>query len=363
MPHSTGPAAELRPVPEADWNGWLQHFADANLYQTYAYGAESWGPSQTRHLVIHPPGQPQPLALAQLRLVQFPFLRTGIAHIRGGPLCQPIGQPFDPVAFHSAVAALAQELVHRQRLVLRLLPPLFAQDPHAPQALDTLRQLGFQPDPSAPAYRTFRVDLNAPPEVIRRRFDGKWRNQLNAAERNSLNVLEGTSTQLYDQFLVLYDEMMARKRFDTTVDPRTFARIQHRLPDAQRMIVLLSLLDDRPQTALIGAALGHTGVYLLGATGAEGMRSKGSYLLQWHLLQRLRERGCQWYDLGGINPDANPGVYHFKQGMGGTEANGLGAFVLAPNPLLLRLLHFAESTRRTLARCRRRLPWNLPSSS
>ena len=50
------------------------------------------------------------------------------------------------------------------------------------------------------------------------------------------------------------------------------------------------------------------------------MKAKGSYLLQWRMMQWLRERGCRWYDLGGVNPTRNPGVYHFKSGFGGAEA-------------------------------------------
>jgi lipid II:glycine glycyltransferase (peptidoglycan interpeptide bridge formation enzyme) len=49
------------------------------------------------------------------------------------------------------------------------------------------------------------------------------------------------------------------------------------------------------------------------------MKAKGSYLLQWRMMQWLRERGCRGYDLGGVNPTRNPGVYHFKSGVGGAE--------------------------------------------
>ncbi len=68
-----------------------------------------------------------------------------------------------------------------------------------------------------------------------------------------------------------------------------------------------------------------------GAT-ANGIRSvggtgfKASYLLQWRVIQAAHERGFQWYDLGGIDPEDNPGVYHFKQGLGGRD-------VIAPGPL------------------------------
>jgi hypothetical protein len=71
---------------------------------------------------------------------------------------------------------------------------------------------------------------------------------------------------------------------------------------------------------LTSTGVGDTGIYLLGATSNDGMKFKGSYLLQWRMMQWLKECGCAWYDLGGINPDRNPGVYHFKQGFGGVDS-------------------------------------------
>jgi hypothetical protein len=37
------------------------------------------------------------------------------------------------------------------------------------------------------------------------------------------------------------------------------------------------------------------------------------------MIQWLKSREVTWYDLGGINPETNPGVYHFKQGMSGSD--------------------------------------------
>jgi hypothetical protein len=57
------------------------------------------------------------------------------------------------------------------------------------------------------------------------------------------------------------------------------------------------------------------------------LHSKGAYLLQWTALQGLKENGIRWYDLGGIDPEGNPGVYAFKKGMSGSD-------MLQMNPLV-----------------------------
>jgi hypothetical protein len=42
-------------------------------------------------------------------------------------------------------------------------------------------------------------------------------------------------------------------------------------------------------------------------------------MLQWTLIRWLKENGFKWYDLGGIDPERNPGVYHFKRGLSGSD--------------------------------------------
>jgi lipid II:glycine glycyltransferase (peptidoglycan interpeptide bridge formation enzyme) len=63
------------------------------------------------------------------------------------------------------------------------------------------------------------------------------------------------------------------------------------------------------------------------------MKSKGAYLLQWSMIQWLKRQGVRHYDLGGINPEINPGVYHFKSGLSGVDQSHIGPFVACENSL------------------------------
>jgi lipid II:glycine glycyltransferase (peptidoglycan interpeptide bridge formation enzyme) len=250
---------------------------------------------------------------------------------------------------------LVDEFTKKHRLVMTVIPNVFMEDPHGAVAERILLDLGFALDQTLPSYRTLRVDLTPPLDVIRKRLDGKWRNQLNAAERNRLIVKEGTDDTLYQSFVALYDEMMARKQFDTTVDVRQFARIQQTLTLQEKMRIGLSMDSDVPQAGVVATGVGETGIYLLGATGDNGMKTKASYVLQWRMISHLREAGCRFYDLGGINPEANPGVYHFKAGMGGVECRQLGRYELAPSAWHLRALRWMELYKQKWKRWRGRI--------
>lgn len=344
----TGFTTSVDQVSEADWNAFLPRFDDSSLYQTWAYGSVSWGEAQTSRLVVRRGSEP--VGLAQLRIVRFPLVNRGIAHLRWGPVCTPSGSPFDPEVYAAVAQAIVREYVGRRKLLLRVIPRTYEEDPSSAEVRRIWTGLGLTPDQGVRAYRTFRVDLSRTPELIRKQLDGKWRNQLNGAERNGLEIAEGTGGDLYKTFLDLYWEMMARKQFETSVDPEEFARIQDRLPEPQKMLVLISKKDGRPMTGLVGSVVGDTGIYLLGATSDEGMKTKGSYLLQWTMMQRLKERGCTGYDLGGINPQANPGVYHFKEGMGGQEMGEMGRFSLSGGALSSLAVSGGENLRKSIAR-------------
>jgi hypothetical protein len=340
-------------ISESEWNAALSRFPDGGIYQTYAYGAVSWGEKQLSHLVAWRGNELA--ALAQLRIVHLPLVGRGVAYLRWGPVMAGTSGAWDPEIGRSFVRALVEEYVHRRRLLLRIIPAYFQPDASAAGLASNLLEHGFGLDEEVAPYRTFRVDLTSPIDQIRKRLDQKWRNQLNGAERNDLEVTEGTGSELFAEFRRLYDEMMARKNFETTVSLPEFEQIQQRLPESQKLIVMISRKDGRPMTGLVSSGVGDTGVYLLGATSNDGMKSKGSYLLQWKMMLRLKERGCRWYDLGGINPDTNPGVYHFKQGMGGEEVRGLGRFSLCRDLLSNASVAAAEKAKAMALAWKRRL--------
>jgi len=109
--------------------------------------------------------------------------------------------------------------------------------------------------------------------------------------------------------------------------------MQESLPDGQKMRILICEQQGVPVAGVIGTALGNSGIYLFGATSTKGMQSKGSYLLQWRMIQQLKENGVRYYNLGGINPESNPGVYHFKKGLAGQDVLYLNPLVCSRNAL------------------------------
>jgi len=328
------------------WSEVLASFSDASIYQTGAYDEVMWPAGRLRRIVLRDAGRV--IAAAQAVVAKVPLAALGVAYVSWGPLWRPRGAESCLANLEQLLEVLRDEYVGRQGMLLRVVPNVEERDPASVAVRDCLVRHGFAPVPRPSPYRTFRLDLSAPLAALRSSLDHKWRNQLNAAERGGLEVLEGESQELYRSFVELYDEMFASKRFRTSVDPRDFERVQSALPPSEKLRILICRRDGELLSGLVASTIGAAAIYLLGATGSQGMKSKGSYLLQWRLIEWLKAMGCEQYDLGGIDPDNNPGVYHFKKGIGGVETRLLGCFEAAPNRRVATLVRCAEACYRRL---------------
>jgi lipid II:glycine glycyltransferase (peptidoglycan interpeptide bridge formation enzyme) len=317
---------EVDGATPTEWAEMLDLFNDASIYQTWSYGRVRWDEENLSHIVLKRDGEP--IAIAQLRIVRPTRLKFGVAYLRWGPLCERRDRAPSPEIAMAMAQALEEEYVRKRKLFLRILPNAFGGLPRA-----ALIQSGFSEftrEPLVPenTYRTFLLDLAPDLADLRKKLDVKWRNQLTRSEKNNLEVIAGHGREEYQSFCEIYYQMLKRKGFETTVDSEEFGRIQEDLPERHRMYVLIAKNGGIPVAGLVASAMGDSAIYLLGATSDVGLQSKGAYLLHWKLIEWLKAKGIRWYDLGGIDPEKNPGVYHFKEGFSGTDVTQINPLVI-----------------------------------
>ena len=321
----SGYRVEVDSVNEESWYRILGMFYDANIYQTWSYGALRFGSDSLSHLVLKK--DDRIVAAAQVIIKAVPVLNAGIAYLYWGPLWHARDAPEDSDVFSQVLRALRNEYASRRGLVMRVLPVLYDNAPGIfPVALV---QEGFENIPHGRRQRTLLIDLSMSLEDLRKGFNQKWRNCLNRAERNGLEILEGDNDELFGKFAAIYREMHSRKNFAATSDVNEFRQIQESLPKKFKMKIMICLQAGEPAAGGIFSAIGTTGVYMFGATGSKGMNSNGSYLIQWKAIEWLKNANCCRYDLHGIDPVKNPGTYKFKAGLcgnNGHEVQFLGQF-------------------------------------
>jgi lipid II:glycine glycyltransferase (peptidoglycan interpeptide bridge formation enzyme) len=231
-------------------------------------------------------------------------------------------------------------------MVLRLRPHLWEgeHDAHC----DILIEEGFARQRTETRSRSIIMDLRPSLDELSRGLHQKWRNCLNAARKRSLEIIEGEDHALFEAFEPIHSEMQDRKRFVEGTSPAQYRIIQKQLRADEKMRVVLCKSEGKVCAGAIGSAIGDTGIYLFGATSNDGMKTGGSYLAQWNLIEWLKSRGCHWYNLNGINPVKNEGTYRFKSrlaGVHGREVDYLGQFDAYPNAAVGFCVRVADRVR------------------
>ena len=238
---------------------------------------------------------------------------------------KPRARPPSAEALRLLVGAMQREFAERRGLLLRLSPC----EPDSPDSsvAEVLKAAHFRKTNDSST--TLLLPLDPPLETIRRNMSGNWRKNLRHSENNGLSVASVTDSELFDTMEGLSQELSARKRSLAPFDIDLYRDLQARLPSWAKLTVMVCRAGSTPVAGLVGCALGDVGIELVAATGSQGLDLRGSYLLRWRMCQLLKESGCRFYDLNGINPSINPGGYQFKSGLcgkHGLEVQWLGDF-------------------------------------
>ena len=344
-----GYTAQVDGLSAPAWHAVLDRFADANIYQSWAYESQRTGDSRMSHWRLYRDGVV--VAAAQLRIAKLPFVKLGVAYVRWGPMWRLRGQAVNPDVWAIALESIRREYAVQRGLTVRLLP--YVLDFESEPLKASLRASQFACLQTATPQRTLLMSLESSLPELRTRLDQKWRNGLNRAEKQGLRVEEGNSDELFERFVAMHAEMNQRKGFVPTSNVDEFRCMQRDLPARHQMRVFLASTESA--SGQLGAAgvvcshIGDFGVFMHGATTDAGMQTQASYLLQWCALAWLKQQGAASYNLHGINPATNPGTYHFKAGLcgrNGVDGHYLGTYECAGAAGSQALVEMALSARR-----------------
>ena len=304
----------LQRVPLERWHSVLDEFDDASIFQTPAFvGVKSPSARLEAVAVVSHDG---PVAAALVRLFPARLPGTSVAYVLHGPLWRSRNRPPDPGVFRSVIRLLRDEYVVRRGVTLRIKPPPIRHG--AGRRCEGLFEAeGYRPVRASGSHRTILIGVDGELPQIRKGLEQKWRNRLNYAERSGLTIAQGSDDGMFARFLPMYREMLSRKRLAEPGDLKSFMAMQELLPEPHRLTVLVAEDGHHPCAGAVVSAMGDRGIYLFGATGEAGLKNQASYLVQWRAIEWLKARGCVEYDLHGINPSTNPGVYTFKTGLCG----------------------------------------------
>lgn len=295
------------------WDSLAGAFRGMNIYQTALYGdlhSAGFGRSCERVVVYR---SQRVAAMAQIRIKRLPLTRWGVAEVDWGPLWHHDGSEPDLASLARCLEALRREFCEKRGLQLRIRPYSTYDAPRDATLVECFKDHGFSHNPDARPYHTVVIDLSQSLEGIRIGFHQKWRNQLNVAERAGLSHEFGTTREHFDRFYAVYHAMWRKKQFPTGVRLPVIRELHAALPVNDRFLITLVRHADVDIGATVCVARGVTLHYFLGATlPGEQEALRPGYLLQWLHVQRGKEFGLQWYDLGGYD-DSHPNIARFKK--------------------------------------------------
>jgi lipid II:glycine glycyltransferase (peptidoglycan interpeptide bridge formation enzyme) len=341
MALTNGYRVEVDTVDKDTWHRIVNDFSDANLYQTWAYDEIRFGSKKMSHLIVKK--DDKIVAAVQVRIVRVPIIKAGIAYVFWGPLWKPRNSESNPDIFRQAIRALRNEYAGRRGLLLRIDPILFSDE--ADVFIPLLQAEGFTAYSKESMGRTLLVDLSPDLDTLRKGLNQKWRNCLNRAIKNNLELIEGYGDDMFEMFIALYRELLDRKQFAESNDINEFRVIQKNLPADHKMKIILCRFEGALCAGAIFSVIGTTALYLFGAINEAGMKSNGSYLIQWKFIEWLKANHFTCYNLHGINPAANPGTYRFKEGLCGKNGKDvfvLGKFEVCDNKLSALAIHYGD---------------------
>ena len=291
------------------WDAMLPHFADASYDQTGALGMCQWGRRRLSHIVLRR-GQ-EPVAAAQVVLLQVPLLRRGVAYVKFGPLWRPTDSPPDPAVLGAILGALRAEYSVRRRLKLVVLPPPPSGD--ADPLSVAFQDEGFeQPRPLLDPHR-FLVNLRLNDEEQLASLHHKWRYNLRKSWSRGVLIDRCRGREGLSRYLRLHEAMVARKGL---IDPSWIDLLHgvlEALPERLRPSFVFARHEGRDVAAAVVGSVGDTGTYLFGASEDRALPLNAGFALQWAVAEQCRAQGLRWYDLGGQAGSPGPRPLHCRR--------------------------------------------------
>lgn len=319
---------EVDNVNKDTWHNLLLQFDDASFYQTWSYGAISWGDNNLSHLILLRDNEI--ISMAQLRIAKLPFLRIGFAYLTWGPIWRKKNKDVNYQHLNNMLKALYNEYVKRRGYLLRIIPKQIHEDEENILKIFKDENYSWMPDPQQTVY----IDLNPSLEEIRANLGKGWKKTLRRSMNINLELIEDDDGKLSDTAIKIIKEMKQRKGFVEFGSMENNIIINKDLPKRLRMKLVFCKFENEMVAVFGWSTIGDMGLPLVSATGNNASKSLAPHRLYWKMIEYYKNHGFNKCDLAGINKEKNPGGYQFKTGIAGksrAEKNYIGQFDACEN--------------------------------
>lgn len=182
------------------------------------------------------------------------------------------------------------------------------------------------------------VDMEMNMESMRKRLTGKWRYYLKRSESFKHEIRRLKDGDEMDGFVKAHGEMCKEKDLKEEMSLKEIKIMNKFLEDD--LFIIATCANSVFTSAWMIARFKDTAYVLRAFSTEEGKKKLASYFCLWQAIKLLKTTGCKKLEMGGIDPENNPGVTHFKRGIGGEEMKWLGEWEFSNNILLRKSVSF-----------------------
>lgn len=183
------------------------------------------------------------------------------------------------------------------------------------EARDILHKTGFRHREGS-AYQTYMLDLTPDADALHKGLKKRWRNSLTKAQKQNLDIRVDDKGQLLLPFLKAYTLQKAQKGYDGPSVSLIEAITKYAIPRGE-LLICQAYKNEKPISGILLFTHGRGATYQIGWNTNAGRENGAHYVLLWTALEKLKQRGIENLDLGGINDEDAKSLKTFKEGLGG----------------------------------------------
>ena len=296
-------------VPD-EWDRAVQQFPEYNVFQSHAWG-EHKRRSGWQVLRLFCGEREQPVAISQALIRHYP-LGVCLSWMPGGP----IG---DIKQFGHKLRATVSRFAKSRFVYFRI--NLLEDFADSPEKLVENAGWGRSRTKLTSGMSMF-YNPSASEDDRLKLCTSNWRHNLRRGFKKQLRVSSWENPEL-DEVMSVFASMQEHKCLDEQISKSDLESLFEAF--GSNMILCKCENKEGRIVSLRGAVvMGDRGWDVLAATSAEGRKIYASYVNFWELMNKCSSIGISRYDMGGIDPELNRGVYNFKKGTGAVAVNYLG---------------------------------------
>ncbi len=161
----------------------------------------------------------------------------------------------------------------------------------------------------------FIIDITLSNDELLSQMKSKTRYNMRLAKKKGVEIIATREKKYIDIFCDLVEQTAKRKNVSFH-NRKHYYEMFNNIPE-KMMQLYVATYNDEVIAANIVSFYNDTSTYLHGATSDKYRNVMAPFLLQWQVILDAKQKGCKWYDFGGVfsdtDDDGKRGITRFKK--------------------------------------------------